>query len=120
MAFQAAFPEASFTLVEPLFWPLRAIKDAYEVECLTCAADMTDKLFGATLKMMKLGVTIQDIADEINAQMLRLVHPGTRFRLVSSLMDQGLEAGVGAINSYHSSPVGLFSFRDGGKRTPVE
>lgn len=79
MAFQSALPEASFTLAEPLFWPLRAVKDEYEVECLTCAADVTDKLFGATLKMMKLGVTIQDIADEINAQMLRLGASGNSF-----------------------------------------
>jgi Xaa-Pro aminopeptidase len=66
-------------VAEPLFWPLRAVKDNYELECLRTAADMTDKVFGAAVKMMRLGVTIQDIADEIEAQMLRHGASGTSF-----------------------------------------
>jgi Xaa-Pro aminopeptidase len=79
MAFQSALPNASFTLAEPLFWPLRTIKDEHEMSCLRQAAEMIDKVLGAALKMMKLGVTIQDIADEINAQMLRMGASGNSF-----------------------------------------
>jgi Xaa-Pro aminopeptidase len=79
IAFQSALPDASFTLAEPLFWPLRAIKDEYELSCLRQAAELITKVLGAALKMMKLGVTIQDIADELNAQMLRMGAYGNSF-----------------------------------------
>ncbi len=79
LAFQAALPGARLITAEPLFWPLRAIKDDYELDCLRHAAALTDKVFGAALKMMKLGVTIQDIADEVSAQMLRFGASGISF-----------------------------------------
>jgi Xaa-Pro dipeptidase len=79
MAFQSALPGAAFCEAEPLFWPLRAVKDEFELACLRQAADRTDKVFGAAVKMMRLGVTIQDITDEINAQMLRLGASGNSF-----------------------------------------
>jgi Xaa-Pro dipeptidase len=79
LAFQSALTQASFTLAEPLFWPLRQIKDAYEVACMQEVASRTDKVFGAALKTMKLGITIQDITDEINAQMLRIGTSGNAF-----------------------------------------
>ncbi len=66
-------------MAEPLFWPLREVKQEYEMERIKGAAEITDRLFGAALKMMKLGVTIQDIADEIDAQMLRLGASGSSF-----------------------------------------
>jgi len=79
LAFQSALPNAAFTLAESLFWPLRAIKDAYELSCLRQAAELTDNVFGAAVQTMKLGVTIQDISDEIQAQMLRVGASGTSF-----------------------------------------
>ncbi len=79
LAFQAALPDAHFTMAEPLFWPLRALKDEAEVARLRRAAEITDQTFGAALKMMRLGVTLQDITDEILARMLRLGASGTSF-----------------------------------------
>ena len=79
LAFQSALPGAQWTAAEPLFWPLRAIKDDYELGCMRRAADLTDKVFGAALKSMRLGVTLQDITDELLAQMLRLGASGTSF-----------------------------------------
>jgi Xaa-Pro aminopeptidase len=79
LAFQSALTQASFTLAEPLFWPLRQIKDAYELACMQEVASRIDKVFGAALKMMRLGVTIQDITHEINTQMLRMGASGNAF-----------------------------------------
>lgn len=96
MAYQSALPKASFTIAEPLFWPLRQIKDAYEMACIQEAAAKTDKVFGAALKMMKLGVTIQDITDEIDAQMLRMGASGTSFPTAAIFNGPGFEGRVDA------------------------
>lgn len=80
VAFRSALPETGFSMAEPLLWPLRQVKDEYEIDCLREAAAMTDRVFGAALKMMRLGVTLQDITDEINAQMLRMGASGNSFR----------------------------------------
>jgi len=79
LAFQSALPQAVFTLAEPLLSPLRAAKDKYELEYLKIAAAMIDQVFDAALKMMKLGVTIQDITDELNSQMIRIGASGNSF-----------------------------------------
>ena len=79
LAFQSALPDATWTTAEPLLWPLRAIKDSHELACLRRAADLIDKVFGAAIQMMRLGVTIQDVTDELIAQMPRQGASGVSF-----------------------------------------
>jgi len=79
LPFQKALPETQFTQAESLFWPLRMIKDRHELDCLRRAADLTEKAFGAALRMMRIGVTLQDIANEIETKMLEHGASGVSF-----------------------------------------
>lgn len=79
LAFQSALPDARFTTAAPLLMPLRQVKDEHELACMRHAARLTDKVFSASLEMIKPGVTMQDISDEIDAQMVRMGAVGNSF-----------------------------------------
>jgi Xaa-Pro aminopeptidase len=79
LAFQSALPEARFTPAAPLLMPLRQVKDEHELACMRHAARLIEKAFSASLGRIRPGATMQDIADEIVSQTLRLGAKGNSF-----------------------------------------
>jgi Xaa-Pro aminopeptidase len=91
LAFQSALPEARFTLAAPLLMPLRQVKDEHELATMRHAAHLIEKVFDASLAMLKPGVTMQDIYDEIDAQMVRVGAVGNSFPTDMEFNGPGLQ-----------------------------
>jgi Xaa-Pro dipeptidase len=65
-------PHASFVNGEPLISEIRMCKDDEEISCFRRAVEITEEALKATTKMIRPGVTEQEVANELQIRMFSL------------------------------------------------
>ncbi len=68
---EAAAPGAAFAAAEPALAPLRAVKDADEVDAMRRAVAAAETALEATLPRIRAGMTERELASELTLQLLR-------------------------------------------------
>lgn len=68
LALQELLPEARISMASSLIMPLRMIKDVEEVAAMTAASAVADETWQRIIPFLKLGVSEQEIAREIDHQ----------------------------------------------------
>lgn len=81
---QAAVPDAAFGLASSVLSPLRAIKDAEEVELLRRAAHAADRTVAAVARGRLVGRTEADVAREVRERLVAEGHDEAAFWIVAS------------------------------------
>ena len=81
---QAALPDAAFGLASTVLSPLRAIKDAEEVEALRFAAHAADRVVGQIAGGSLVGRTEEDVAKEVRDRLVAEGHDEATFAIVAS------------------------------------
>lgn len=76
---QRRFPNMRFTNSETIIGPMRAIKDAEDLEAMRRAARLTDDVYRAVLQQIKPGMTEAELTAEIDWQMIKLGAEGNSF-----------------------------------------
>lgn len=76
---QAAAPGIELSDAGPLLAKMRMIKDEHEIALMRRAAAVTERAFAAVLPQLDLGVTAQEIAQEIDRLFLRFGATGPSF-----------------------------------------
>lgn len=89
-ATRAALPDAKFSLASPLLDPLVAHKDAAALAAMRHAAAINDAAYGEVLKFLKAGVTVREIALEVDYQFRKAGAEGNAF--ASTVVIGGPEA----------------------------
>ena len=79
VSLQDLYPSASWTTADAIIGPLREIKDAAELELMTRAGELTDRVFGELLQKLQPGMTELEIASEIEYLMRREGAEGNSF-----------------------------------------
>jgi Xaa-Pro aminopeptidase len=81
---QAALPDAAFGLASTILSPLRAIKDAEEIEALRAAAHAADRVVGQIAAGKLVGRTEEDVAREVRDRLVAEGHDEASFAIVGS------------------------------------
>jgi Xaa-Pro aminopeptidase len=81
---QAAVPDAAFGLASSVVGPLRAVKDAEEVELLRRAAHAADRVVGQLAAGRLIGRTEADVAREVRDRLVAEGHDEAAFWTVAS------------------------------------
>ncbi|HLB44401.1 MAG TPA: M24 family metallopeptidase, partial [Candidatus Limnocylindrales bacterium] len=81
---QAALPDAAFGLASTVLSPLRAIKDAEEIEALRTAAHAADRVVGQIAGGSLVGRTEEDVAREVRDRLVAEGHDEASFAIVGS------------------------------------
>lgn len=81
---QAAVPDAAFGLASAVLAPLRAIKDAEEVDLLRRAAQAADRVVAQIAAGPLVGRTEVDVAHEVGERLVAEGHDETTFAIVAS------------------------------------
>ena len=81
---QAAVPDAAFGLASAVLGPLRAVKDAEEVELLRRAAHAADRVVGQLAAGRLIGRTEADVAREVRDRLVAEGHDEAAFWTVAS------------------------------------
>jgi Xaa-Pro aminopeptidase len=81
---QAAVPDAAFGLASAVLGPLRAVKDAEEVELLRRAAHAADRVVGGLAQGRLVGRTEADVAREVRDRLVAEGHDEAAFWTVAS------------------------------------
>ena len=81
---QGAIPDAAFGVASSVLSPLRAIKDAEEVELLRRAAHAADRVIGAVANGRLVGRTESDVAREVRERLVAEGHDEAAFWIVAS------------------------------------
>ncbi len=79
LLFQRVSDEIQFTDASQKIAAMRAVKDANELCVMREAGEMTDRVFAAVLKRLRLGMTEYDIAREVDHQMIICGATGASF-----------------------------------------
>ena len=78
-AVRAEIPDAEFSLASEFLDLLVAVKDAPALEAMRHAAAINDAAYGAVLKFLRAGVTVRDIALEVDYQFRKAGADGNAF-----------------------------------------
>jgi Xaa-Pro aminopeptidase len=81
---QAAVPDAAFGLASSVLGPLRAVKDAEEVELLRRAAHAADRVVAAVAAGRLIGRSEADVAREVRDRLVDEGHDEAVFAIVAS------------------------------------
>ncbi|HYI21007.1 MAG TPA: Xaa-Pro peptidase family protein [Candidatus Limnocylindrales bacterium] len=81
---QAAVPDAAFGLASTIVGPLRAVKDAEEIELLRRAAHAADRVVGQIGAGRLVGRTESDVAREVGERLVNEGHDVAAFAIVAS------------------------------------
>jgi len=81
---QAAVPDAAFGLASTIVGPLRAIKDAEEIELLRRAAHAADRVVGQIGAGRLIGRSESDVAREVRERLVEEGHDEAAFAIVAS------------------------------------
>ena len=81
---QAAVPDAAFGLASTIVGPLRAVKDAEEIELLRRAAHAADRVVGQIGAGRLVGRTESDVAREVGERLVAEGHDVAAFAIVAS------------------------------------
>ncbi|CAN5802511.1 aminopeptidase P family protein [soil metagenome] len=81
---QAAVPDAAFGLASSVLGPLRAVKDAQEVELLRRAAHAADRVVVALAAGRLIGRSEADVAREVRDRLVDEGHDEAAFAIVAS------------------------------------
>lgn len=76
---QRILPGADYGLASSVIAPLRMIKDQEEVALMRRAAHLADRVLDAVMRQLKVGMTEQEVALEVDLQMVRLGAEGPSF-----------------------------------------
>ncbi len=81
---EAAMPATEFRRASPVTGPLRAVKDAAEIDALTCAAHAVDQIAHDLRTARFSGRTELDLHRELVERMLALGHQRANFAIVAA------------------------------------
>jgi Xaa-Pro aminopeptidase len=81
---QGAVPDAAFGLASTVLGPLRAVKDAAEIELLRRAAAAADRVIASTAAGRLIGRTEADVAHEIRERLVTEGHDEATFAIVAA------------------------------------
>jgi Xaa-Pro aminopeptidase len=81
---QATLPDAAFGLASSIVGPLRAVKDAEEVDLLRRAAHAADRVVGQIAAGRLIGRTESDVAREVRERLVAEGHDEAAFAIVAS------------------------------------
>ena len=85
-----AQPEAEFSDASLFISKMRAVKDEAETKLMKEAGLITDQVFAAVLKQMRIGMTEYDIAREVNHQIIMHGGSWTSFHTNVSIKGKGI------------------------------
>jgi Xaa-Pro aminopeptidase len=110
---QKVAPGTTFEGTWDVVSPMRAIKDAEEIELMRKAALVTDAIFADVFKNLKMGMTESDIMIEVEHQMLKHGTEGSSF--VTGIMIKGpgvsdMLEGVGRAGGVEAQPGRVIAF----------
>jgi len=81
---QSAVPDAAFGLASAVLGPLRAVKDAEEIELLRAAAHAADRVVAQIAGGRLVGRTEAEVAREVRERLVAEGHDGADFWIVAS------------------------------------
>ena len=81
---QSAVPDAAFGLASAVLGPLRAVKDAEEIELLRAAAHAADRVVAQIASGRLVGRTEADVAREVRERLVAEGHDAADFWIVAS------------------------------------
>ncbi len=86
LALQAALPSASWTVASAVTGPLRAVKDAVEIDALAAASAAADRVAAALLAgdIPLIGRTEREVSAEIGRRLVAEGHQRVNFAIVGS------------------------------------
>ena len=80
----ASVPNASVRTASPVLSPLRAVKDALEIELLRAASEAADRVFDRIVRARFEGRRERDVADDLAALLVEEGHDVALFTIVGS------------------------------------
>jgi len=90
---QELFPQISFTSATDIIDEMRMIKEKQEIATMRKAAEITDAVFLEVIKKIKVGMTEEEIAAEVDWQIVQQGGEGTSF--ITGIMCQGASTAKG-------------------------
>lgn len=91
---QGALPELRIRSSDAVMAPLRAIKDDEEMEKMRRAAALTDEIFAALRRRLRLGMTHHDVLEELHHQIRAAGADGVSFHPEATVRGPGAPAGL--------------------------